>query len=181
MSTKSGQAQSDFSRIWLTWWLGDASGALTVEPFLILYATGGPARWSPGRKFAGAVLVLTLLVGGLSLFGGLRLFTTWPHPFALLAVLCFPLLSWSALRFGPRTTSALFLVLSALAIWGVQQENGLLINAPPVRDERGRIVAAVATFQDITARRTMEKMKDEFLSLAAHELKTPLAVMRGNS
>jgi integral membrane sensor domain MASE1 len=42
-----GQAQSaDFDGIWLTWWLGDATGALLFAPLLILLARdwwSGPA------------------------------------------------------------------------------------------------------------------------------------------
>ncbi|MBI4499487.1 MAG: PAS domain S-box protein [Chloroflexi bacterium] len=57
----------------------------------------------------------------------------------------------------------------------------LLANAAPVSDEHDRFIAAVAVFQDITRRKTLEQMKDEFLSLAAHELKTPLTAIKGTS
>ncbi|MBI4498683.1 MAG: GAF domain-containing protein [Chloroflexi bacterium] len=57
----------------------------------------------------------------------------------------------------------------------------VLINAAPIYDEQDRIIAAVTVFQDITQRKTMEQMKDDFLSLAAHELKTPLTAIKGHS
>ena len=57
----------------------------------------------------------------------------------------------------------------------------LLVNAAPVLQDGGRFVAAMMTFQDITDRKSMERLKDEFLSLAAHELKTPITTIKGNS
>jgi two-component system, sensor histidine kinase and response regulator len=40
--------------------------------------------------------------------------------------------------------------------------------------EQEAIVGAVVTFQDITERRAVEKLKDEFVSVASHEIRTPL-------
>src|SRR5262245_22786436 len=52
---------SDFGAIWLTWWLGDAMGAVVVTPLLVLLRTEPWRRWSP-RKLVEAIL----LIGGLS-------------------------------------------------------------------------------------------------------------------
>lgn len=38
----------------------------------------------------------------------------------------------------------------------------------------GSIVGAVVAFKDITERRALEKMKDEFVSMVSHELRTPM-------
>ncbi len=48
----------------------------------------------------------------------------------------------------------------------------------PLR-EKGQIVGAVIVFRDITERRAIERMKDEFISVAGHELRTPLTSIRG--
>ncbi len=45
--------------------------------------------------------------------------------------------------------------------------------------ENNHIVGAVQTFQDITERRSVEQMKDEFISVVGHELRTPLTSIRG--
>ncbi|MGH2460072.1 MAG: ATP-binding protein, partial [Chloroflexota bacterium] len=46
--------------------------------------------------------------------------------------------------------------------------------------EAGEVVGAVVTFRDVTERRLVEKMKDEFISVVSHELRTPLTSIRGS-
>lgn len=46
--------------------------------------------------------------------------------------------------------------------------------------ENGSIQGAVIVFRDITQRRQVEKMKDEFISVVSHELRTPLTAIRGS-
>ena len=40
--------------------------------------------------------------------------------------------------------------------------------------EQEAIVGAVVTFQDITERRAMDRLKDEFVSMVSHEIRTPM-------
>jgi PAS domain S-box-containing protein len=51
------------------------------------------------------------------------------------------------------------------------------VNATPVRDQAGEIVAAVATFQDLTRRGEDERAQRDFITNAAHELQSPLAAI----
>ena len=46
--------------------------------------------------------------------------------------------------------------------------------------ENGRIAGMVVAFQDISERRRLEKMKDEFISTVSHELRTPLTSLRAS-
>jgi len=46
--------------------------------------------------------------------------------------------------------------------------------------EDGQIAGMVIAFQDITERRRLEKMKDEFISTVSHELRTPLTSLRAS-
>jgi PAS domain S-box-containing protein len=46
--------------------------------------------------------------------------------------------------------------------------------------EEGRIAGAVITFRDVTERREVDRMKDEFVSVVSHELRTPLTAIRGS-
>ncbi len=48
----------------------------------------------------------------------------------------------------------------------------------PIRTDSG-IIGAVITFQDVTRRREIDRMKDEFISVVSHELRTPLTSIRG--
>ncbi|MGH9357085.1 MAG: PAS domain-containing sensor histidine kinase, partial [Terriglobia bacterium] len=50
----------------------------------------------------------------------------------------------------------------------------------PIRSDDGRIRGAVLAFRDMTERRTVERMKDEFISVVSHELRTPLTAIRGS-
>jgi two-component system, OmpR family, sensor histidine kinase VicK len=52
-------------------------------------------------------------------------------------------------------------------------------SAAPLLDARGRISGAVAVIRDVTAFAELDQLKDQFISVAAHELKTPVAVMKG--
>jgi PAS domain S-box-containing protein len=52
-------------------------------------------------------------------------------------------------------------------------------SANPLLDE-GRISGMVVAFQDVSERRRLEKMKDEFISTVSHELRTPLTSLRAS-
>jgi two-component system CheB/CheR fusion protein len=53
------------------------------------------------------------------------------------------------------------------------------INAAPIRDEQGAIIGCIGTFMDVTHRRRVIQQKDEFISVASHELKTPITSLKG--
>jgi PAS domain S-box-containing protein len=53
------------------------------------------------------------------------------------------------------------------------------INSGPIRDGAGRTVAAVSVFRDVTLAEQREQAEREFVSNAAHELRTPLAAIVG--
>ena len=46
------------------------------------------------------------------------------------------------------------------------------------RDRNGQVTRLLGTAMDITARKEMERHKDEFISIAGHELKTPLTSLK---
>jgi two-component system, OmpR family, phosphate regulon sensor histidine kinase PhoR len=49
----------------------------------------------------------------------------------------------------------------------------------PVYDDQGGVEGAVVVFRDITINQKLERAKDDFLAVAAHELRSPLAAVRG--
>ncbi|PZR99786.1 MAG: hypothetical protein DLM69_07030 [Candidatus Chloroheliales bacterium] len=50
----------------------------------------------------------------------------------------------------------------------------VLTSTTPLFDANGKMTGAVAVHQDITTLITVERLKDEFFSMATHELRTPL-------
>jgi PAS domain S-box-containing protein len=47
-------------------------------------------------------------------------------------------------------------------------------------NEGSRIIGAAIVFRDVTERRAIDRMKDEFVSVVSHELRTPLTSIRGS-
>jgi signal transduction histidine kinase len=113
--------RAEVDAIWLTWWLGDAGGALAVAPFLILWGRQPRPGWSR-RQTAEAFLI----AGALAILGEI----VFGVPFGLLARIYpfsftfFPVLAWAAFRLDPRATAAVVVELSALAHWGTLAGRG---------------------------------------------------------
>jgi two-component system phosphate regulon sensor histidine kinase PhoR len=57
-------------------------------------------------------------------------------------------------------------------------ETVMSFSGAPARADDGTIEGAVVVFRDITASQKLERAKDEFLAVAAHELRSPLAAVR---
>jgi PAS domain S-box-containing protein len=52
------------------------------------------------------------------------------------------------------------------------------LSVSPIRDGNGEIVEAAVIARDITERKHIERMKDDFIHLASHQLRTPLSAVR---
>jgi len=65
----------------------------------------------------------------------------------------------------------------------VRQPDGSIIpvvaSAAPLRDEDGTIDAVVGIFQDVAPLKEAERLRDEFVSVVSHELRSPLTPIRG--
>ncbi|NMC35570.1 HAMP domain-containing protein [Candidatus Beckwithbacteria bacterium] len=51
-------------------------------------------------------------------------------------------------------------------------------SAAPLKNKDGEITGCVVVFRDVSQERAVEKMKDDFISLASHQLRTPLTAIR---
>ncbi len=54
------------------------------------------------------------------------------------------------------------------------------INAAPILDPEGRLTGGIGTFMDVTSRRMVMQGKDDFISIASHELKTPVTALKAS-
>jgi signal transduction histidine kinase len=54
------------------------------------------------------------------------------------------------------------------------------VNGAPIRDLTGKVVAGVVSFNDITEQKELEHQQEVFISMATHELKTPLTALQGS-
>ncbi len=55
----------------------------------------------------------------------------------------------------------------------------LLFSTSVVRDKEGRVALAMSIYRDITQIRQLEQAREEFISLVAHDLRSPLTVITG--
>ncbi|MEI6045016.1 MAG: GAF domain-containing protein [Chloroflexota bacterium] len=67
----------------------------------------------------------------------------------------------------------------AILRWPEGIEKYLILSAAPIYDERNQMMGAFTLFQDVTPIKQAEKLKSKFLSMITHELKTPLASIKG--
>ena len=56
-----------------------------------------------------------------------------------------------------------------------------LINATPIRAEDGTVESMVVTMQDLAALKELERLRAEFLGMVSHELRAPLASIKGSA
>ncbi len=56
----------------------------------------------------------------------------------------------------------------------------LSVTARPVNDPENALNGCVTVLRDITKRRKLEELKDEFVSMVSHELRTPLTSINGS-
>lgn len=198
----------DVGPIWLTWWLGDAAGALIVAPLLVIWGTNPALSWQRSRVVESAALLLTLALTSLAMFGG---FLSWSLMHYGRGYVFVPVLIWAGYRFGPRGAATVIFLLSGIAIWGTVHGYGpfvadtpnaslletqvflgvmavmTLVLAAAVLDreraeERIRQVERHALQVEEQRANEAEAARDqlrEFVGMVVHDLRTPLTVALG--
>ncbi len=138
---------SRYGSIWLTWWLGDATGALIVAPLVILWAQRPLPRWGWARLLEAVGLFVSLGLVGEAVFGGSFLFATKDYP---LEFLCIPILVWVAFRFSPREAATAVFILSGISIWWTLHGFG-----PFVRASQNESLLLLQAFMGVSAVTTL--------------------------
>lgn len=59
------------------------------------------------------------------------------------------------------------------------EERWAIVRSSPVLDEKGQVKAVINIISDLTERKELERKKDDFISIASHELKTPITSIKG--
>ncbi len=117
---------SNFTGLWLTWWLGDGFGALVVAPFLISWTSRAAFSNRLRVLVEGSLLLALLFVVSMSIFSGWILGRQQDYP---IEHLCLPFLVWAALRFDQRLLCSAILLLTGVAVWGTSRGYGPFIQA----------------------------------------------------
>ena len=110
----------EYAVIWLTWWLGDATGILIVTPAILLWVRHPRIEWNSRERVELGLLLLVLCVTCAVIFGP---FMNTTHKYPLQFVLV-PILIWAAFHFGPRKTATLTVLLAGWATWGTINGRG---------------------------------------------------------
>lgn len=53
-------------------------------------------------------------------------------------------------------------------------------DSSPLRDSTGKIIGRIFLFHDISREKNIDRMKSEFISIASHELRTPMTSIKGS-
>jgi PAS domain S-box-containing protein len=116
----------DLRNVWLTWWLGDALGAVLYAPALMLLWTDRRHR-TRSERIEGFLVNVALIVVAATVFrsGGNG------QPGYPLGFLCIPLALWPAFRLGQRETAVAAASLSIVAVWGTLERFGPYASEAP--------------------------------------------------
>jgi integral membrane sensor domain MASE1 len=181
-----GRAQlSDVGPIWLTWWLGDASGDLIFAPLAILWSRASTAEAKRYNLYELILMFMSLAAVGLLVFNG-PILPKYP-----LGVACLPILIWAGFRFGSRQAATATFLLCIVATIGTWRGYGPFIRGSPnasllllqgfmgVSALTSLVVAAVVSEKERAYRdaAAANAAKDEFLATLGHELRNPLAAI----
>jgi diguanylate cyclase (GGDEF)-like protein/PAS domain S-box-containing protein len=129
--------------LWLTWWLGDATGVIVFAPLFLAWDYKPEMTWKPHRFAEGLVYVMALIFTVQVIFSGWFSTEADNDP---LAFLMLPVLCWAALRFGRRGTTLVVTLLVVHAIWGTVQGYG-----PFVHEDLNESLLLLQAFMSVTS------------------------------
>lgn len=164
----------DLFPTWITWMFGNIISNALIAPFLLIWGTYFSFPQLNLKKIIEGTLAITLL-----LLSCLLIFITSSFSYML-----FPPLIWIALRFSQRTTITAVITVACLAIialshgYGPFVKNNLRESLFYMQSFIGVIgLTALILSVNENEQKQLKKRKDEFISIASHELKIPITSM----
>ena len=183
---------TNYGAIWLTWWLGDATGDLVFTPLVLLWCVAAKRRWNKKDAAEVGTLLLLLVLLSIVVFGGWLEISSRNYP---IAFICGPVVIWMAFRFTQRETATGIFILSTIAVWGTLRGFGPFVEETENQSLLALqswtavlTITAMALSAGMAERRRVEeelqqqkavveaanRTKDHFLAMLSHELRTPL-------
>ncbi|OLB90578.1 MAG: hypothetical protein AUI15_24380 [Actinobacteria bacterium 13_2_20CM_2_66_6] len=180
----------NFAQTWAVWWTGDAMGVLLVAPFLLSFWPRAQAAPLTLRRSAELVALLVAV--------GIVTFIVFQNRLRLEYVV-FPLIMLAAFRFRLRGAAPAALIASGVAVTAAVTGNGPFATENLLQKmitlQVFNVFVALTSFvlasyvdtrerQERLSRlylasRLSNEVKNEFLGMAAHELRGPLTVIAG--
>lgn len=117
-----------FGPVWMTWWIGDAMGALLFMPFLLAWNAGARVDWTKRKIAEGALLLSGLVVVALMMSGFLLQERVGNAPLGFATI---PFLLWAAFRFSPREAFGAAFILFAINLAGTLAGHGQFAGRAP--------------------------------------------------
>lgn len=177
---------------WITWWLGDATGAVIIAPLVVVWIRHlrFALAWKQVAEFCAVLVAVTLI--GLLIFTDILIMNFLVPP----GTIVIPLFAWAAFRFGVRETATVLFIFSLFAIFGTLSGRGpfvlgnlnsslLLLQTYTASVTVTALMLTAAIAQRTSAihelgelnreMRRADAAKDEFLAVLGHELRNPLA------
>jgi len=170
---------------WIAWWFGDILGDLLVAPFLLVWSQRPILHKVPLTRVIEIVGLMLLVIGG-----AVIIFSVDPkdHEPILHPYLIFPLVMLVGVRLNQKWTVTSIVAIAGIVIWVTIKERGhfwtgslseSLLQAQTfmgILSVSKMVLAAAVMERKAREHEAYEavRARDEFLSIASHELKTPL-------
>lgn len=177
MSLQLSGSIEDFSKAWPAWWMGDLNSILILVPFILIWRTRFDFPNLAAKKIEALVLTFLIILITTMVFTQSG-FIYW-RPYW-----CHLLLIWATLRFNQHAATLFMMIITFIAVWattmglGPFQLGSLSQSLLYLQLFLFSLALTALFFGAINKERELAlQARSDFVSIASHELKTPLTVL----